>query len=422
MNHGITTPASCARRPTVVVLGAGIAGLAAAHELAERGFDVTVYEPRADERPELDPGVPPGTYPPIKLGGLAASQYSKLGTSIAATAELRPFPGRRGSPRRPGRAVAGEHGFRFFPAYYLHIWDLFQRIPVYQRAEQAKGDVCWQPTARTVMDNVRRVITQGATVDGKPSLVFPREAPRSKKVTFAGKVSAQKIRCLEKDHEAPDWVMPLIRRLCTVFTAPLLPPHVYTGTCVVLKLAKLWPVVGLEHEDELRISITAMTIAIYFMVLTKMQRGKMTPELYVDRCGKAVDVAVEMGSGSFNKDAVDDWIKKMNDKGWCRQQDWWDGVPEDVMDVEGQDNGRDDVAEEDDVVGSKRKRRRLLVEDDQTEGDKEGVLLPGLGTMMQDAVDFLSEERTLNYLEWKEEVLGRIKQMEKGKGRMVSVR
>ena len=29
------------------------------------------------------------------------------------------------------------------------------------------------------MDNVRRVVTQGTTVEGKPSLVFPREAPRS---------------------------------------------------------------------------------------------------------------------------------------------------------------------------------------------------------------------------------------------------
>src|ERR1700691_2882651 len=34
-------------------------------------------------------------------------------------------------------------------------------------------------TSRTVMDNVRRVITQGTTVEGKPSLVFPREKPRT---------------------------------------------------------------------------------------------------------------------------------------------------------------------------------------------------------------------------------------------------
>jgi hypothetical protein len=160
-------------------LGAGIAGLTAAHELAERGFEVTVYESRSDERTMLHPDMPPGSYPPVKLGGLAASQYSKVGPGNGDTAELRPFPGRRGRPRIPARAVAGEHGFRFFPAYYLHIWDLFQRIPVYQRTEQAGGQVGWQMTSRTVMDNVRRVITQGTTVEGKPSLVFPREAPRT---------------------------------------------------------------------------------------------------------------------------------------------------------------------------------------------------------------------------------------------------
>ncbi|ORB28335.1 hypothetical protein [Corallococcus coralloides DSM 2259] [Mycolicibacterium parafortuitum] len=171
----IPTPASCDPRPTVAVLGAGIAGLTAAHELAERGFDVTVYESREDERNGLADAGAPGTYPPIKLGGLAASQYSTPGSDSGSRAELRAFPGRRGTPRPPKRAVAGEHGFRFFPAYYLHIWDLFQRIPVY---EQPSGTGA-QPTSRTVMDNVRRVVTQGQTVAGRPSLVFPRELPRS---------------------------------------------------------------------------------------------------------------------------------------------------------------------------------------------------------------------------------------------------
>ncbi|WP_167471526.1 hydroxysqualene dehydroxylase [Nocardia arthritidis] len=76
----------------VAVLGGGVAGLTAAHELSERGFDVTVYERRA-------------------LGGKARSI---------------PVPG-SGTGGRP--ELPGEHGFRFFPGFYQHIPDTMRRIP-----------------------------------------------------------------------------------------------------------------------------------------------------------------------------------------------------------------------------------------------------------------------------------------------------
>lgn len=75
-----------------VVLGGGMAGLTAAHELVERGFEVTVFEPTA-------------------WGGKARS-IPFAGTGAGGRADL-----------------PGEHGFRFFPGFYHHVPDTMRRIP-----------------------------------------------------------------------------------------------------------------------------------------------------------------------------------------------------------------------------------------------------------------------------------------------------
>jgi len=75
----------------VVVIGAGVGGLTAAHELIERDFDVHVYERRD------------------YFGGKAAS-----------TRDENMFP--------------REHGFRFFPSWYRHVPDTMARIPYRVRA------------------------------------------------------------------------------------------------------------------------------------------------------------------------------------------------------------------------------------------------------------------------------------------------
>src|SRR6185295_19818704 len=78
---------------TVAVLGGGVAGLSAAHELAERGFSVTVYERSA------------------RFGGKARS-YGVAGSGT---------DGRHDLP--------AEHGFRFFPGFYRNLPDTMKRIP-----------------------------------------------------------------------------------------------------------------------------------------------------------------------------------------------------------------------------------------------------------------------------------------------------
>ncbi|MBC7300784.1 MAG: FAD-dependent oxidoreductase [Nocardia sp.] len=95
----------------VAVLGGGVAGLTAAHELAERGFEVTVYEARA-------------------LGGKARS----VGV---------PGTGRDGRPDLPG-----EHGFRFFPGFYQNLPDTMRRIPFAGNPEGVWNNLVAVPEAR----------------------------------------------------------------------------------------------------------------------------------------------------------------------------------------------------------------------------------------------------------------------------------
>ena len=78
----------------VIIAGGGVAGMSAAHELIERGFEVHVYEQQ-----------------PVYVGGKARS----TDVPHTATGGRKPLP--------------GEHGFRFFPGFYKHVTDTMKRIP-----------------------------------------------------------------------------------------------------------------------------------------------------------------------------------------------------------------------------------------------------------------------------------------------------
>src|SRR5215207_538613 len=91
--------------PTVAVLGGGVAGLSAAHELVERGFDVGVYEAR-------------------ELFGGKARSFGVPGSGSGGRADL-----------------PAEHGFRFFPGFYRHLPDTMRRIPYPGRADGVAGNL-----------------------------------------------------------------------------------------------------------------------------------------------------------------------------------------------------------------------------------------------------------------------------------------
>ncbi|MGH8900623.1 MAG: FAD-dependent oxidoreductase [Egibacteraceae bacterium] len=129
--------------PRVVVMGGGIAGMTAAHELGERGFEVVVLERRdAPGGKARSIEVPPGGVQPG------------------------PIPGRIPPPEESSFPwVPGEHGFRFFPGFYKHVIDSMRRTPT--------------SDGQSVTDALVNTTRVGITQYSQPMFEFPARFPRT---------------------------------------------------------------------------------------------------------------------------------------------------------------------------------------------------------------------------------------------------
>jgi uncharacterized protein with NAD-binding domain and iron-sulfur cluster len=114
--------------PKVAILGGGVGGLSAAHELVERGFEVTVYEAK-------------------NIWGGKARSMGK------------PKSGKDGRLDLPG-----EHGFRFFPGFYKHLPDTMKRIP-------------FSGNTHGVFDNLTHTTQTGILQEGADPIVMPANFP-----------------------------------------------------------------------------------------------------------------------------------------------------------------------------------------------------------------------------------------------------
>jgi 15-cis-phytoene desaturase len=165
-------------RKRVAVLGGGVAGLSAAHELAERDFEVDVYERK-----------------PV-LGGKARS-IPVPGSSVNGRAEL-----------------PGEHGFRFFPGFYRHVIDTMRRTPfgphgsvsenlsVATRillARVGRSEIVWAGRKPTNLDDLRVLLIE---------LLTPLGVPTDEIVFFVSRMLAIATSCDERrlrEYEGLRW-------------------------------------------------------------------------------------------------------------------------------------------------------------------------------------------------------------------------
>ena len=99
----------------IIIFGAGIAGLTAAHELLDKGFDVSIYEKNDS------------------VGGFARSKRRKDG-------------------------MPTEHSMRGYGNYYINLFELIKRIPIKKSNNNLLHKSCKNKEKFTVYDNLSRTI------------------------------------------------------------------------------------------------------------------------------------------------------------------------------------------------------------------------------------------------------------------------
>ncbi len=134
----------------VIIIGGGVAGLSAAHELCERGFRVTIYERW---------GVP---------GGKARSTWVPK-PDVWPEGFMQPLLGLGRQPSddpQHRHELPGEHGFRFFSGFYRHIIDTMRRTPDRRTGKSALDK----------LEIAERVMT---TTAGTKPIIYPQTQPRN---------------------------------------------------------------------------------------------------------------------------------------------------------------------------------------------------------------------------------------------------
>ena len=202
------------------------------------------------------------------------------------------------------------------------------------------------------------------------------------------------------------WVMPVIRRLCKKLEAPAAPHHIYAGVASIFAARSRDD----GSMDQLGlIKIPALIIVVFFLVATRLA-GIATPsKRYVYQRELALTIMKELAAQDVELEEVDNadvdaLMRQVGARKWT-EMDWFANIQlGSGIDIE---EDEANIVDEGPLIPGTRREIRSLEESEPE------YLQPGLGTMMQDKVDYLSDERRRDYLEWKTDILLRIQELEK---------
>ncbi|KAM3417452.1 hypothetical protein BST61_g5698 [Cercospora zeina] len=263
----------------------------------------------------------------------------------------------------------------------------------------------------------------------------------------------------------PSFVMPLVRQVCKATKTPKAVPHVVVGVKAVVReiasraskrMGSVEPATKRRRrtpqsaakrvdtaaaaevenaEDAVAVEKwPALVVALLLFTVARMRGMEIDSEeiaetrkeaceaveLYV--IPNAADLPQELGKITTRslKKPVDFYMLEAEDCGWL-DMDWYRNVPENVEEIaQHDDEGAEMEDESEGEAATPRERptktplrrkekhggKAALPVDGLSEDDVGAAgLLPGLGTMFQPAIDWLSDERRADYSKWKKSIL-----------------
>lgn len=223
-----------------------------------------------------------------------------------------------------------------------------------------------------------------------------------------------------------------------------LPPHIFAGVSSILHLIDsedeldeeatefLEPVVSAknrEKDEDFKELINALVVSVYFLVLARRRQPgessaddsqgesrKMDKKTFSEMRQAAL---VSLGFPSTerrHREDVDQWIALVMEQNWAHGKEWFENIPQ-AGELDGDDEFLSDDGRHygEEGSGNRSTKRLKTIPGDRglfSSAGSRGGLLPGLGTMMQDRVDWLSPERCEDYAEWRADFMARVEHAE----------
>ena len=256
----------------------------------------------------------------------------------------------------------------------------------------------------------------GARRTGRRSVLESSKLPPASRKSFARESRAVSSRFLEPgskgpnisptSFEAPMWVMPVIRDLCKKLGAPAAPHHIYTGVSSILAT------LNMSHEIS-TVNIPALIIVVFIFVTTRLTGVETDPHEFDRRREKALEtikIALQRisESTSCSGEDVARCMREAREHQWVNM-DWFSnvkvgsGLDRDAASVSDEDV--EDLEEDSVMIFA----MRHAVEPATF---SEEYLQPGLGTMLEERTDYLSDAKTRSYEQWRTRMLAKIDSLE----------